>query len=205
MTNSRIFRAFSGRRSGPVPADPIGRMVPPRRSGLNRAPSPVLAYLTPWLSIAFASVAPGWPIIASLPLMPPLGFLALLGWRQLHPGLLPVWAGLPLGLFDDLVSGQPAGSGVLLWSAALLALEAIEMRWPWRNFLVEWAVAAAVVAAYLVFAGLFANGFNGLVWLPNWLAVILPQLLISILIYPLTARIVAWLDRMRLTRFRNLV
>ena len=166
---------------------------------LNRAPSPFLAYLLPWLAIALASVAPAWPVIASFPLMPPLGFLMLLGWRQLHPGLLPVWAGLPLGLLDDLVSGQPAGSGVLLWSATLLGLEAIELRWPWRNFLVEWAVSGAIIAAYLVIAGLIANGITR----ADWLMVILPQMLVSILVYPLIGRVVAWLDRLRLAQFRN--
>jgi rod shape-determining protein MreD len=160
----------------------------------------MVAYLIPGLSIALASVAPGWPLIASLPLMPPLGFLMLLGWRQLHPGLLPVWAGLPLGLFDDLVSGQPAGSGVLLWSVAMLGLEAIELRWPWRNFLVEWAVSTAIIAAYLLLAGIIANGVTR----PDWLLVLPPQILVSILVYPLVGRLVAWFDRLRLTRFRNI-
>jgi rod shape-determining protein MreD len=170
-----------------------------RRSRLNRAPWPVVAYLTPWLSIALASVAPGWPVIASFPLMPPLGFLMLLGWRQLHPGLLPVWAGLPLGLCDDLVSGQPVGCAVLLWSAAMLGLEAIELRWPWRNFLVEWSVASVLIAAYLVIAGFVANGITRI----DWLMVIPLQIMVSILVYPLVGRLVAWLDRVRLTPFRT--
>jgi rod shape-determining protein MreD len=178
-------------------------LVPPRtasrRSRLNRAPWPVVAYVTPWLSIALASMAPGWPLIASFPLMPPLGLLMLIGWRQLHPGLLPVWAGLPLGLFDDLVSGQPAGSGVLLWSAAMLALEAIELRWPWRNFLVEWSVASVLIAAYVVIAGLIANGIGRF----DWIMVIPLQIVVSILLYPLVGRLVAWLDRVRLTPFRT--
>lgn len=198
MTASQIIGAFLRRKPGVIPAAELGRMGSPRRSRLNRTPSPLLAYCTPWLSIALASVLPGWPLIASVPLMPPLGFLVLLGWRQLHPGLLPVWAGLPLGLFDDLVSGQPAGSGVLLWSAALLGLEAIELRWPWRHFLVEWALTAALVLAYLPLAGFFANGIAR----PDWLAVLPSQILVSILIYPLIARLVAWLDRMRLMPFR---
>ncbi len=169
------------------------------RSDINRAPSPLLAYLTPWLSVTLASVMPGWLFIASVPLMPPLGFLTLLAWRQLHPGLLPVWAGLPLGLIDDLVSGQPLGSGVLLWSVAMLGLEAIELRWPWRNFLWEWSVSSATIVAYLVSAGVFANGLAR----PDWLLMILPQIVLSILIYPLVARMVARLDRVRLTRFRR--
>ncbi len=89
------------------------------RKRINRAPSPFIARGLPWLSIMLASLVPGWLVIASAPVMPPLGFLVLVAWRQLRPGLLPVWAGLPLGLFDDLYSGQPLGSAVLLWSLAI--------------------------------------------------------------------------------------
>lgn len=198
MSMLGIFGKIPGVKSRSIAASDPALIVPPRGSGINRAPVPAFAYLVPWLSILLASVAPGWPFIASIPLMPPLGFLALLGWRQLHPGLLPVWAGLPLGLVDDLVSGQPTGSGVLLWSVTMLGLEAIELRWPWRNFLVEWGVSAVLISVYLVIAGFFANGVGR----PDWLLVIPPQILLSILIYPVVARMVAWLDRLRLTRFR---
>jgi hypothetical protein len=64
-------------------------------------------------AILFGSLPPWLPIIAPAPVPPPLGFLLLLAWRLLRPGLLPPWAGLPLGLFDDLYSGQPTGSGPL--------------------------------------------------------------------------------------------
>ena len=88
-----------------------GRMM---RQRINRAPSPVLAVGLPWLSIMVSSIASTILVIASAPVMPPLGFLAYLAWRQLRPGLLPMWAGLPLGVVDDLYSGQPFGSAVLL-------------------------------------------------------------------------------------------
>ena len=48
------------------------------------------------------------PLVSGLPLVPPFGFLMLLAWRFVRPGLLPVWAGLPLGLWDDLFSGTAA-------------------------------------------------------------------------------------------------
>ena len=38
-------------------------------------------------------------------------------------------------MFDDLFSGQPMGSAMLLWSVAMIALEAIEQRFPWRGYL----------------------------------------------------------------------
>jgi rod shape-determining protein MreD len=60
---------------------------------LNRVPSPVLALSTPWLSILLASLLPLMPVIASAPTLPPSGLLMLLAWRQVRPGVLPIWAG----------------------------------------------------------------------------------------------------------------
>ena len=119
------------------------QLTDPFRKTINRAPSPFLARAVPWLSVMLASLAPTMPLIASAPVLPPLGFMFLLSWRQLRPGLLPVWAGLPLGLFDDLYSGQPFGSAMLTWSLAMIVLDVIEARFPWRSFLFDWAEAAA--------------------------------------------------------------
>jgi rod shape-determining protein MreD len=168
------------------------------RKRINRAPSPVFAYVAPWASIMLGSLVTGWLTIASTPIVPPLGFLLLVGWRQLRPGLLPVWAGMPLGLFDDLVSGQPMGSAILLWSVASIVIEVIETRWPWRNFAIEWAIAAALIAADIVLAGLIASGLAH----PEWLLALLPQLGLALLGYPLAARLCARLDRYRLLPFR---
>lgn len=171
----------------------------PFRKRINRAPSPAVALALPWLSIALASLVPTWPLIASAPVIPPLGFLTLLAWRQIRPGVLPVWAGLPLGLVDDLYSGQPLGSAILLWSAALLAIDAIEAKFPWRSFLLDWAVAAALVLAYLLLAALFANLTGG----ATALVTLVPQALSGVLLYPLVGRMVAVLDRLRLLPIRT--
>jgi rod shape-determining protein MreD len=170
----------------------------PFRKKINRAPSPLLAILVPWLTVMLGSLSPTWPLIASAPLLPPLGFLILLAWRQLRPGLLPVWAGLPLGLFDDLYSGQPLGSAVLLWSMTLIVLEIIELRFPWRNFFLDWLVASALVVVYLPTAMGLATGAA-----PS-LLVLAPQLLLSVFGYPLVGRMVALFDRFRLVGFRSL-
>lgn len=165
---------------------------------ITRAPSPMIAYLVPWLSVAIGSLLPGLPLIAPAPVMPPLGFLMLLGWRQLRPGLLPVWAGLPLGLVDDLFSGQPFGSAILLWSVAMLALEVIEARFPWRNFLIEWAVASVMIVAYVALTG----GIALLAGTHAPIVLLVPQAVAAVLIYPVVGRVIAWLDRLRLRRFR---
>lgn len=162
---------------------------------LNRAPSPLLARSVPWLVVAFGSILQTLPLVASAPVMPPFGFLFLLAWRQLRPGLLPVWAGLPLGMVDDLYSGQPFGSAMLLWSLAMIAFEVIEQRFPWRSYLVDWMVAGAVIVAYLVVAATIARASGAVI-------VLAPQLVVSVLIFPLAERFIALCDRTRLWRFR---
>lgn len=169
--------------------DPFG-------SRINRTHLPLLAYGLPWASIMAASLTPWLPVIASAPILPPLAYAMLLAWRLLRPGLLPLWAGLPLGLFDDLYSGQPFGSGILLFSLTLLAIEIIEARFPWRNFWLDWLTAAAMLTAYIAMAALLSGAALTLVQL----TVIVPQLLLSIVLYPVIARIVAMLDRLRLRR-----
>ncbi|RJY08436.1 rod shape-determining protein MreD [Aurantiacibacter aquimixticola] len=169
-------------------------------SKINRDHSPILAYGVPWLAILFASMSPMLPIIASAPILPPLGYIFLLAWRVLRPGLLPIWAGLPLGLFDDLFSGQPLGSGILLFSVTMIALDLIEARFPWRGFWQDWAVASLFLSGYLVLAAFFSGA--GIT--PIQLPIILPQLGLSVLLFPLVAQLVSLLDRFRLTRVRKL-
>jgi len=161
---------------------------------INRAPSPILAHGMPWVTVFLASVVPSWLVISSAPILPPVGFLVLLGWRQLRPGLLPIWAGLPLGLLDDLFSGQPLGSAVLLWSLTMILLDIVEARIPWRNFGLEWLMAAGIVAAYIL-AGL---GLANIAGASTSVRVLAPQIIVSILVYPLVARMVAMFDRLRL-------
>ena len=168
-------------------------------SRINRSHSPLLANIVPWLSILIASLMPLFFVATALPLVPPTGFLLLLCWRLVRPGLLPVWAGFPLGMFDDLFSGQPFGSAIFLWSATLLAIEALDLRLPWRSFVQDWFTAGLALVLYCL-ASLALSGAS-----PSFAALIAlgPQILLSILLFPLAARIVAALDRMRLRRWRR--
>lgn len=168
------------------------------RPRINRAPSPLLAVALPWAVVMLGSLCPILPLIASAPVVPPFGFLILVAWQQLRPGLFPVWAGLPLGLFDDLYSGQPFGSAILLWSLAMIALDVIEARFPWRSFLHNWIVAAGFIVAYIVLSLEIAN----LGGAHTQLAVLLPQLIVSVLSYPLAGRLVGACDRLRLVRVK---
>lgn len=166
---------------------------------INREHSPLIALTLPWLSIMLGSLLPMLVIATALPLVPPTGFLMLVAWRLVRPGLLPVWAGLPLGFFDDLFSGQPLGSGILLWSLTMIAIELLDRRIPWRTFAQDWIVAAIAVLGYLV-ASLLVSGAT-----PTAPAVVAlaPQVVLSALLFPAAARVTSALDRMRLFRWQT--
>ena len=161
---------------------------------INRAPSPILSRGVPWASVMLLSLVPFAPLFVSAPIVPPLAFMALLAWRMLRPGMLPVWAGAPLGAFDDLYSGQPFGSAVLLWSLAMLVMDLVDIRLRWRGFVQDWALAAALIAVYLVLATLVANLTGG----ATPLRTIMPQIALAIIAHPLVTRLVAALDKLRL-------
>ena len=170
------------------------------RKRINRAPSPILSRGVPWASVMLLSLVPFAPLVVSAPIMPPLAFMALLAWRMLRPGMLPVWAGAPLGAFDDLFSGQPFGSAVLLWSCAMLVMELVDIRLRWRGFVQDWALAAALIAAYLVLATLVSNLAGG----NAPLRAIVPQIALALIVHPLITRLVAAFDKLRLLPLRKI-
>jgi rod shape-determining protein MreD len=174
--------------------NPLTDGPPDESPPINRQPSRLFARAVPWLSIALASLLATLVWVASAPIVPPLGLLALIAWRMLRPGLLPLWAGLPLGFVDDLYSGQPFGSAVLLWSCTMLVIERIELRMRWQSFVVDWAIAATLIAAVL----LLGAGIANLDGASTPVILVAPQIVLSWLAYPLVARLVARLDRLRL-------
>jgi rod shape-determining protein MreD len=151
-------------------------------------------YGVPVGSVMVGSLMSALPIIAHSPVLPPLGLLMLLGWRLLRPELWPAWIGIPLGLFDDMLSGQPIGSAIALWSIALLAIEGAERRLIWRDFAHDWALAAVALGFCIAGGWLFIyfQGFGG----P--LITLAPQMVASALLYPTIARLCNLLDRWRL-------
>lgn len=153
---------------------------------------PTRARALPWVTVMIGSVLQSVPVIATLPLFPPLGLLMLLTWRLLARFSLRPWAAAPLGLFDDLVSGQPLGSAVLLWSSCFLVIEVIEQRLRDRSFWQDWLIAAALVIGVLAAGRLIASP------LAAPLGPVLGfQIGLSVLCFPLAARLVARVDRRR--------
>lgn len=165
-----------------------------------RSHSKLRAYVIPYLSIMLGSILPSLVFASAMPFIPPMGFLMLLTWRIMRPGFLPMWIGVPLGAFDDLFSGQPFGSAIFLWSLAMIIIEFVEARFPWRGFWQDWFTANIGAVLYIVLA-MFASGA-----LPNLhqFTASAPQLLLSVLLYPIIARMVAFLDKIRLKRFKDI-
>jgi rod shape-determining protein MreD len=168
-------------------------------SKINRDHSPVLMHFVPWASIMLFSLSTMLPIISPTPLVPPMAYLLMLAWRMLRPGLLPLWAGFPLGLFDDVFSGQPIGSGILLFSLTLIALDLLEVRFPWRGFWQNWMIAAAFLAGYVLIAAVVSGAPVEL----TRLVLLVPQILFSVFAVPVAMALVGVLDRLRLIRFRT--
>ena len=183
----------------------IDRLDPPVRhraygsGGINRVESPIRANSVPYISIVLGSLLPFLLLADVMPVTPPLGYMLFLGWRLMRPGLMPLWVGVPLGAFDDLFSGQPFGSAILLYSLTMIALEIIETRFPWRGFWQDWFTAGLGILLYII-AAMTVSGATLSVHL--FIATI-PQILVAILVYPLVARVIAWLDRFRLSRSRR--
>ena len=101
------------------------------------------------------------PLVASSPVLPPLGLLFFLCWQLLRTEMWPVWIGLPLGLWDDLFSGQPIGTAVGLWTLASIAIHYSSQRIYWRGFLHDWAIAALLIAIIQSLAALIIIYWGG--------------------------------------------
>lgn len=179
---------------------PVNAIRLPARSGreyesrFDREQSLLKMLAIPIASVVTASMITALPIFTAEPLLPPFGLLMFLSWRLMRPGLLPVWSGVPFGLIDDLFSGQPFGSAGLLWSLAMLVIEIIDSRAIWRDYVQDWLIAAILIAAIL-FGGLWITAIAHAAAQP---VVLVPQIILSILLYPLVVRICARLDSWRL-------
>lgn len=164
----------------------------PRRGPFDPAPAGKLSRALPALTVMLGSLVTIWPFIASISLLPPMGLLMLLGWRLMRADNFHIWAALPLGLFDDLLSGQPLGSAMLLWMLCFFAIDLIEQRLVFRDFWQDWLIASGAIGFYLITGRLLATPIVAHVD-----TVLLMQAIISIMLFPVVARLCAWLDGKR--------
>lgn len=160
------------------------------RGPFDEPPDNSLARFVPALSIVIASTLAVWPIIANIPVMPPFGLLMLLSWRLSRPLALPVWAALPLGLYDDLVSGQPLGNAMLFWTLCFFMIDLIDQRVVFRDFWQDWLIAGSSVAFCLIMGRFVASPLGG-----NVDTLLILQIAVTTLLFPLATRICTMLTR----------
>ncbi len=154
------------------------------RGPFDEAPDSTATRLLPAISVLIGSALTLWPIIASVQILPPFGLLMLLGWRLTRTESLRVWAPLPLGLFDDLVSGQPLGSAMVLWTLCFFMIDLIDQRVVYRDFWQDWLIAGGAIGFCLILGRLVASPLAAHVD-----TVLLLQVAISVLLFPLAARL----------------
>ena len=154
------------------------------------------AWAVPAASVAAASLLSALPIISMSGWYPDFGYLVLLGWRLLRSDPWPAWWAAPLGLLNDLFTASPIGFSVALWCATMLALDLIDRRTMWRDYWIEWMLAAGF---------LFLNEWleweiAGLVGADVPFGWVVPPFLIAVFAFPVAAWAVGRIDRWRLRR-----
>ena len=165
-------------------------------SGLNKGPR-VGADFIPAASVVAGSMLSLLPIVSATGWWPNGGLLMLIAWRLLRADAWPGWWAALLGFANDLIVGNPIGLSVALWSAFMIAMDILDRRTMWRDYWIEWAIAAIFiaiaelaqwrVAAILGAASPFSTSTA-------------PAIIIAILCFPVAAYIAARLDRWRLGR-----
>ncbi|GAA4009950.1 rod shape-determining protein MreD [Sphingomonas humi] len=166
-----------------------------RPNALDRRPKR-LARALPALSVAAASLLPLVPIVAKVGWMPDTGFLLLLAWRLLRGDVIPAWWAAPLGLWNDLVLGLPIGLSVSTFSGAMILLDLLDRRTMWRDYWLEWLLAAGLITVAEVARWQVDAGTGASYPLGN----LVPPIAIAILSFPIAAWAASRIDRWRLGR-----
>jgi rod shape-determining protein MreD len=136
------------------------------------------------------------PIVASRPLLPELALLVAIAWRLLRPEIWPAYMALGLGLFNDLVAAHPLGQSMATWTMLFLACDFIDSRVGFRDYWMDWLIAAAAMLFHAAASWYIAMLMGARIEF----SILLPQLGVSVLVYPIVARFVLGLDRWRLSR-----
>jgi rod shape-determining protein MreD len=164
-----------------------------RQSRIGRQPSQLRIKLIPPLTVVIGSMITALPIITDYPILPPMGLLVILAWRLIRPGYWAVWAGFPLGLIDDIFSGQPLGSAAFLWSLVFILLETLDRKAVRRDYWQDWLIASTAIIFVLI-GGMLIVDFRSNVLRFDLLV---PQILLSVLLYPFVARLIGAIDNWR--------
>ena len=163
--------------------------------GFGQGPSRY-ALFVPAMTVVVASLLSALPIISTSGWFPDFGYLALISWRLLRADPWPAWWAAPLGLVNDLFTGYPIGFSIALWSATMLALDLADRRTMWRDYWIEWVLAAVLIAIDEIVQWRLAAAAGAA---PPCSRMV-PPIVVSIFVFPLSAWIVSRLDAWRLGR-----
>lgn len=150
----------------------------------------------PLVSTVAAMLMSLLPIVTNALWIPNIGFLILISWRLMRPEIWAAQVALGFGLAADLISGAPLGQSMLLWTLIFLGMDYADRLLGVRDYWLDWLLAAAAIAFHSF--GVWTIALLMSAKVSPWLMV--PQLCLTILAYPLAARIVLRLDRWRLAR-----
>ena len=162
---------------------------------IGQGPRVGAAYL-PAASVVAASMLSTLPIVSTSGWYPDFGFLALIAWRLLRSDPWPAWWAAPLGFANDLITGAPIGLSVAMWTATMILLDLVDRRTIWRDYWIEWALAAML----LLLNELVERWVAALMGAVVPIVSVAPPLLISVFAFPIAAWAVAKIDRWRLNR-----
>jgi rod shape-determining protein MreD len=160
---------------------------------LNRGPRPGVLFIPAATVIAASSLAL-LPIVSASGWWPDFGFLMLIAWRLMRADAWPAWWAAPLGFVNDLLTSSPIGLSVSLWTVVMLAMDLIDRRTQWRDYWIEWGLAAVLILASEAAQWKIA----GLAGAPVPFAHVIPAILIAILAFPIAAVLATKIDRWRL-------
>lgn len=167
-----------------------------RGGRLNKGPRAGAEFI-PAMTVIGGSLLSLLPIVSAGGWWPDMGLLMLLGWRLLRADAWPAWWAAPLGFLNDLILGNPIGLSIALWASMMVVMDVLDRRTMWRDYWIEWAIAALLIGlsevahwrvAALVGAPVPFNISAG------------PTILVSILCFPVAAFIASRIDRWRLGR-----
>ena len=163
---------------------------------LNKGPRAGADYI-PAATVIVGSMISLLPIVSATGWWPDWGLLMLVAWRLLRADAWPAWWAAPLGFANDLIVGNPIGLSVALWAAMMIAMDILDRRTMWRDYWIEWGIAALFIAL----AELAQWRTAALLGAPVPLGITAgPAALVGILCFPVAAFLAARIDRWRLGR-----
>ena len=164
-----------------------------RTGAIGREPRKTI-HVIPAASVVIGSLCALLPVVSSAGWAPDVGFLMLVAWRLLRADAWPTWWAAPLGLANDLIVGTPVGQSIALWSGVMLILDLADRRTMWRDYWLEWLLAALLILLGEAFEWRVAAWGGARVPF----VAILPAIALSVAAFPLASGIVSRLDRWRL-------